>query len=125
MILSQLSAIELDRIGPKSIATVGKSLIKLIAQSHRYQEETNDEEIQENWVSVREMSLSILEAILLRFQELSDKAEIAEWDRSAVLSLLSDISKVCHEEQERTDNQIKSESGKQISSELLDEILGS
>jgi hypothetical protein len=125
MILSQLSAIELDRIGPKSIATVGKSLIKLIAQSHRYQEETGDEEIQENWVAVREMSLSILEAILLRFQELSDNAEIAEWDRSAVLSLLSDISKVCHEEQERTDNQIKSESGKQISSELLDEILGS
>jgi len=125
MILSQLSAIELDRIGPKSIATVGKSLIKLIAQSHRYQEETVDEEIQENWVAVREMSLSILEAILLRFQELSDNAEIAEWDRSAVLSLLSDISKVCHEEQERTDNQIKSESGKQISSELLDEILGS
>ena len=125
MILSQLSAIELDRIGPKSIATVGKSLIKLISQSHRYQEETNDEEIQGNWVAVREMSLSILEAILLRFQELSDKAEIAEWDRSAVLSLLSDISKVCHEEQERTDNQIKSESGKQISSELLDEILGS
>ena len=125
MILSQLSAIELDRIGPKSIATVGNSLIKLISQSHRYQEETGDEEIQENWVAVREMSLSILESILLRFQELSDNAEIAEWDRSAVLSLLSDISKVCHEEQERTDNQIKSESGKQISSELLDEILGS
>jgi hypothetical protein len=38
MILSQLSAIDLDRIGPKSIATVGKSLIKIIAQSHRYQE---------------------------------------------------------------------------------------
>ena len=44
MILAQLGAIELDRIGPKSIASMGKSLIKLIAQSHRYQEETEDDE---------------------------------------------------------------------------------
>ena len=124
MILSQLSAINLERIGPKSIATVGKSLIKLIAQSHQYQEEVEDEEVQRNWVAVREMSLSILEAILVRFQELSDEAEIAEWDRSAVLSLLADISKVCHDEQRRTDEQLRNESGKQLSDDLLKEILG-
>ena len=51
MILAQLGAIDLDKVGPKSIATVGKSLIKLIAQSHQYQEETDDPEIQENWQS--------------------------------------------------------------------------
>lgn len=124
MILSQLSAINLERIGPKSIATVGKSLIKLIAQSHQYQEEVEDEEVQRNWVAVREMSLSILEAILVRFQELSDEAEIAEWDRSAVLSLLADISKVCHDEQRRTDEQLRDEAGKQLSDDLLKEILG-
>ena len=124
MILSQLGAIELDRIGPKSIATVGKSLIKLIAQSHRYQEEANSEEAQENWIAVREMSLSLLESTLARFQTLSEKAEIAEWDRSAVLSLLADISKVCHDEQKRTEEQIRAGAGKELSTELLNEILG-
>jgi hypothetical protein len=125
MILNQLGAIDLERIGPKSIATMGKSLIKLIAQSHNYQAETNDPVAQENWIAVREMSLSILESILLRFQELSDQAEIAEWDRSSVLSLLADITKVCHDEQKRTDEQIRSEAGKELSDELLNEILGS
>ena len=124
MILNQLGAIDLERIGPKSIATMGKSLIKLIAQSHNYQAETNDPVAQENWIAVREMSLSILESILLRFQELSDQAEIAEWDRSSVLSLLADITKVCHDEQKRTDEQIRSEAGKELSDELLNEILG-
>jgi len=70
------------------------------------------------------MSLSILEAILVRFQELSDEAEIAEWDRSAVLSLLADISKVCHDEQRRTDEQLREGAGKQLSDDLLKEILG-
>lgn len=125
MILSQLSAIDLERIGPKSIATVGKSLIKLIAQSHKYQEEIEDEEISRSWIAVREISLSILESILVRFQELSDEAEIAEWDRSAVLSLLADISKVCHDEQQRTEDQLRNESGKQLSDDLLREILES
>lgn len=124
MILAQLGAIELDRIGPKSIASMGKSLIKLIAQSHRYQEETEDEQVAENWIAVREMSLSILESILARFQELSDSADIAEWDRSAVLSLLADISKVCHDEQSRTIEQIKAGAGKELSDDLLNEMLG-
>ena len=124
MILAQLGAIELDRIGPKSIASMGKSLIKLIAQSHRYQEETEDDEVIENWIAVREMSLSILESILARFQELSDSAEIAEWDRSAVLSLLADISKVCHDEQTRTAELIKAGAGKELSNDLLNEMLG-
>ena len=124
MILAQLSAIELYRIGPKTIATAGKSLIKLVAQSHRYQEESPDPEIQENWVAIREMSIAILESILLRFQELSDQAEIAEWDRSAVLSLLADISKVCHDEQLRTEELIRAGAGKEMSDELLNEILG-
>jgi hypothetical protein len=124
MILNQLGAINLERIGPKSIATMGKSLIKLIAQSHSCQAETTDPIAQENWIAVREMSLSILESILLRFQKLSDQAEIAEWDRSSVLSLLADITKVCHDEQKRTDEQIRSESGKELSDELLNEILG-
>lgn len=124
MILAQLSAIELDRIGPKSIATVGKSLIRLISQSHQYQAESDSPEVQENWIAVREMSLDILESILAKFQELSDKAEIAEWDRSAVLNLLADISKVCHDEQRRTEEQIRAGAGKELSDDLLNEILG-
>lgn len=123
MIISQLGSIELERIGPKSIATMGKSLIKLISQSHRFQEEVTDEEIQENWITVREMSLSILEAILARFQDLSDQAEIAEWDRSSILGLLADISKVCHDEQKRTEEQLKGTMGKELSDELLEEML--
>lgn len=123
MILSQLSAIDLDRIGPKSIATMSKSLIRLIAQSHKFQEEVEDEDIQANWISVREVSLSILESVLVRFQELSDKSEIAEWDRAAVLGVLAEITKVCHEEQKRTDDLIRESAGKEISDELLKEFL--
>lgn len=123
MIISQLGAISLEKIGPKSIATMGKSLIRLIAQSHHFQEEVSDEEVQANWITVREMSLSILESILARFQELSDQAEIAEWDRSAVLGLLADISKVCHDEQKRTEEQLRGSMGKELSDELLDEML--
>lgn len=123
MIISQLQAIELEKIGPKSIATVGKSLIKIIAQSHHYQEEVNDEETRDNWIAIREMSLVILEEILKRFQRLSDEAEIAEWDRSAVLSLLADITKVCHDEQRRTEAKIEAGLGKEISNELIEELL--
>lgn len=125
MIIGQLSSIDLERIGPKSIAQVGKSLIKLISQSHHYQEEVEDSEAKSNWLAVREMSLTILEEILHRYQTLSDNAEIAEWDRATVLGMLSDISKVCHEEQRRTDQAIKDGAGKQLSDELLEEILGS
>lgn len=123
MIISQLQAIELEKIGPKSIATVGKSLIKIISQSHHYQEEVNDEETRDNWIAIREMSLVILEEILKRFQRLSDEAEIAEWDRSAVLSLLADITKVCHDEQRRTEAKIEAGLGKEISNELIEELL--
>jgi hypothetical protein len=123
MILSQLSAIDLERIGPKSISAVGKSLIRLISQSHKFQEEVEDEEIRDNWIAVREVSLSILEDILIRFQEMSEKSEIAEWDRAAVLGVLAEISKVCHEEQRRTDELIRESSGKEISDELLKEFL--
>lgn len=125
MIIGQLQAIELEKIGPKSIATVGKSLIKLISQSHRLQEEVDDVETRDNWIAIREMSLVILEEILKRFQRLSDEAEIAEWDRSAVLSLLADITKVCHDEQKRTEAKIEAGMGKEISDELLNELLGS
>ncbi len=125
LIINQLSEIDLDRIGPKSIAQVGKSLIRLISQSHHYQEEVEDQEVKNNWLAVREMSLTILEEILKRYQKLSEQAEIAEWDRSAVLGMLADISKVCHEEQRRTDEMLRNENGKEFSNELLEEIFSS
>jgi len=125
LIINQLSEIDLDRIGPKSIAQVGKSLIRLISQSHHYQEEVEDQEVKNNWLAVREMSLRILEEILKRYQKLSEQAEIAEWDRSAVLGMLADISKVCHEEQRRTDELLRNENGKEFSNELLEEIFSS
>lgn len=125
MIISQLQAIELEKIGPKSIATVGKSLIKMIEQSHRYQEEVEDKEVRSNWIGIREMSLVILENILERFEDLSDKAEIAEWDRAAVIGLLADITKVCHQEEKRNQIKLKEGLGQEISNELLQEILNS
>jgi hypothetical protein len=125
MIINQLSAIDLDRIGPKTISQVGKSLIRLISQSHHYQEEVEDGEAKSNWLAVREMSLTILEEILKRYQKLSDDAEIAEWDRASVLGMLADISKVCHEEQARTDEMLRESVGKEFSDEILQEILGS
>jgi hypothetical protein len=125
MIITQLQAIELDKIGPKSIGTVGKSLIKIIEQSHHFQEEVDDVDSRDNWIAIREMSLIILEEILNRFRDLSDQAEIAEWDRAAVISLLSDISKVCHNEQKRTQAKLEESLGKELSDELLNEILGS
>lgn len=125
MIINQLTAIDLDRIGPKTISQLGKSLIRLISQSHHYQEEVEEgSDVKNNWIAVRELSLTILEEILKRYQELSDKAEIAEWDRASVLGMLADISKVCHEEQARTDEMIKEKAGKEFSKELLQEILG-
>jgi hypothetical protein len=123
LIIDQLSAINLDRIGPKSIAQVGKSLIRLISQSHHFQEEVEKGDLRDNWIVVREMSLSILEEILNRYRGLSEVAEIPEWDRSTVLGMLADISKVCHEEQVRTEKEIREGKGKEFSDELLDEIL--
>lgn len=125
MIINQLTAIDLDRIGPKTISQLGKSLIRLISQSHHYQEEVEEgSDVKNNWIAVRELSLTILEEILKRYQELSDKAEIAEWDRASVLGMLADISKVCHEEQARTDELLREKAGKEFSNELLQEILG-
>lgn len=125
MIINQLTAIDLDRIGPKTISQLGKSLIRLISQSHHYQEEVEEgSDVKNNWIAVRELSLTILEEILKRYQELSDKAEIAEWDRASVLGMLADISKVCHEEQSRTDEMLREKAGKEFSNELLQEILG-
>jgi hypothetical protein len=123
LIIDQLSAINLDRIGPKSIAQVGKSLIRLISQSHHFQEEVPEGELRDNWIVVREMSLSILEEILNRYRSLSEGADIAEWDRSAVLGMLSDITKVCHDEQVRTEEKLRAGAGKELSDELLNEIL--
>ncbi len=43
MLIDQIQTIDLEKIGPKSIAHVGKTLIALIKQSHQLQEETNEE----------------------------------------------------------------------------------
>jgi hypothetical protein len=97
----------------------------MVEQSHKFQEEVEgDGEAREDWVAIREMSLVILEEILGRFQELSDRAEIAEWDRSAVIGLLADITKVCHNEQKRTQARLDEGLGKEISDELINDVLG-
>jgi hypothetical protein len=125
MIITQLQAIELEKIGPRSIANVGKNLIRVVEQSHKFQEEVeDDEEAREDWIAIRETSLVILEEILERFQVLSDKAEIAEWDRSSVIGLLADITKVCHNEQKRTIAKLNEGLGKEISDELINDVLG-
>ena len=45
MIIDQIQSIDLEKIGPKSIAHVGKTLISLVKQSHQLQEDVEEEEV--------------------------------------------------------------------------------
>jgi hypothetical protein len=121
MIIDQIQNIDLERIGPKSIAHVGKTLIALIKQSHQFQEET-DEDVRDNWIIIREISHVLLVEILDKFKELSSMGEIPEWERSNVLNLLNEITKVCHNEAKR-DELAEINTGKVIDDKTLDEML--
>lgn len=122
MLIEQIQSIDLEKIGPKSIAHVGKTLIALIKQSHRFQEET-DEESRDNWISIRELSHIILVDILKKYQELSDNDEIPEWERANVMNVLTEITKVCHEE-ERRDRLADDGTEDKIDERTLEELLG-
>jgi len=122
MLIDQIQTVDLEKIGPKSIAHVGKTLIGLIKQSHRFQEETN-EDIRDNWIAIRELSHIILVEILNKYKELSAMGEIPEWERANVVGVLTEITKVCHEEAKRDElSEINSGSG--VDESILDEILG-
>ena len=121
MIIDQIQNIDLERIGPKSIAHVGKTLISLIKQSHQFQEET-EEDVRDNWIIIREISHVLLVEILDKFKELSSMGEIPEWERSNVLNLLNEITKVCHNEAKR-DELAEINTGKVIDDKTLDEML--
>lgn len=123
MIIDQLQSVDLDKIGPKSIAHVGKTLISLVKSSNQLQEEVEAEEVRDNWITIREMSHIILVEILDKFRDLSDQGQIPEWERANVLGLLQEITKVCHAEEKR-DALAEINSGKIIEDKLLDEILG-
>ena len=122
MLIEQIQTIDLEKIGPKSIAHVGKTLIGLIKQSHRFQEET-DEEVRDNWIAIRELSHIILVEILNKYKELSAMGEIPEWERANVMGVLTEITKVCHEEAKR-DELSELNSGSRIDESTLDELLG-
>lgn len=123
MIIDQLQNIDLDRIGPKSIAHVGKTLIALVKSSNQLQEEVEKEEIRDNWIVIRELSHIILVEILEKFQQLSMEGAVPEWERANVLTLLQEITKVCHAEEKR-DALAEINTGKVIEDKLLDEMLG-
>lgn len=122
MLIDQIQTIDLEKIGPKSIAHVGKTLIGLIKQSHRLQEET-EEDVRDNWIAIRELSHIILVEILDKYKELSAMGEIPEWERANVMGVLSEITKVCHDEAKR-DELAEINSGSVIDESTLDEILG-
>ena len=122
MLIDQIQTIDLEKIGPKSIAHVGKTLIGLIKQSHRFQEET-EEDVRDNWIAIRELSHIILVEILNKYKELSAMGEIPEWERANVMGVLTEITKVCHEEARR-DELAEINSGTMIDESTLDEILG-
>jgi predicted transport protein len=122
MLIDQIQTIDLEKIGPKSIAHVGKTLIALIKQSHQLQEETN-EETRDNWIAIRELSHIILVEILDKYKELSVTQEIPEWERANVMGVLMEITKVCHAEAKR-DALAEINSGGVIDESTLDEILG-
>lgn len=123
MIIEQLQSIDLDKIGPKSIAHVGKTLISLVKSSNQLQEEVETEEVRDNWITIRELSHIILVEILDKFQELSNSAQIPEWERANVLTLLQEITKVCHAEEKR-DALAEINSGRILEDKVLDEMLG-
>jgi hypothetical protein len=123
MIIDQIQAIDLEKIGPKSIAHVGKTLISLVKNANSLQEDVEDEEVRDNWITIRELSHIILVEILDKFKELSAMGEIPEWERANVLNLLQDITKICHAEEKR-DALAEINSGKIIEDKLLDEMLG-
>jgi hypothetical protein len=61
--------------------------------------------------------------ILEKFQQLSAEGAVPEWERANVLSLLQEITKVCHAEEKR-DALSEINSGKIIEDKILDEMLG-
>jgi hypothetical protein len=123
MIIDQIQAIDLEKIGPKSIAHVGKTLISLVKNANALQEDVEDEEVRDNWITIRELSHIILVEILDKFKELSAEGAVPEWERANVLTLLQDIAKICHAEEKR-DALAEINSGKIIEDKLLDEMLG-
>ena len=123
MIINQIQSIDLEKIGPKSIAHVGKTLISLVKSSNQLQEEVEAEEVRDNWIMIRELSHMILVEILDKFQELSTLGQIPEWERANVLNLLQEIAKVCHAEEQR-DALAEINSGRIIEDRILDEMLG-
>lgn len=123
MIIDQIQSIDLEKIGPKSIAHVGKTLISLVKQSHQLQEDVEDDEVRDNWITIRELSHILLVEILEKFKELSALGEIPEWERANVLNLLQEITKVCHAEEKR-DALSEINTGKVIDDKVLDEMLG-
>lgn len=123
MIIGQLQTIDLDKIGPKSIAHVGKTLISLIKSSNQLQEEVEKDDVRDNWITIRELSHIILVEILDKFQQLDLEGSIPAWEKANVLSLLQEITKVCHAEEKR-DALAEINSGKIIEDRILDEMLG-
>ena len=123
MIIDQIQSIDLDKIGTKSIAHVGKTLISLIKNSNALQEEVENEEVRDNWINIREMAHIVLVEILDKFKELSDNGSIPEWERANVLNLLQEITKVCHSEEKRN-ALAEINSGKLLEDKILDEMLG-
>jgi hypothetical protein len=123
MIIDQIQSIDLEKIGPKSIAHVGKTLISLVKQSHQLQEDVEEDEVRDNWIAIRELSHIILVEILDKFKELSAEGSIPEWERANVLNLLQEITKVCHAEEKR-DALSEINTGKVIDDKVLDEMLG-
>ena len=123
MIIDQIQSIDLEKIGPKSIAHVGKTLISLVKQSHQLQEDVEEEDVRDNWIAIRELSHILLVEILEKFKELSIEGMIPEWERANVLNLLQEITKVCHAEEKR-DALSEINTGKVIDDKVLDEMLG-
>ena len=123
VIIDQIQSIDLEKIGPKSIAHVGKTLISLVKQSHQLQEDVEEEEVRDNWITIRELSHILLVEILDKFKELSALGEIPEWERANVLNLLQEITKVCHAGEKR-DALSEINTGKIIDDKVLDEMLG-
>jgi hypothetical protein len=123
MIINQIQSIDLEKIGPKSIAHVGKTLISLVKTSNGLQEDVESEDVRDNWIMIRELSHIVLVEILEKFDLLSKEGAVPEWERANVLGLLQEIAKVCHDEAKR-DELAEINSGRILDDKILDEMLG-
>lgn len=125
LIINQIQQIDLETvsISPKSLSTLGTSLMKILRTANSNQEKTKEEIVRDNWIIIRQLSHSLLEEILEKVEFLAERGEIPEWERPSIMNLLHDITKACYEEELRTNLANSDDPNINASDEFISEML--